>query len=259
MVGLLAGLFAWKQYWVMLESSLGGDLMRAQLVLKNIVLLTAVLILTYGLYVPKSWRRAAVVVGPLALLPFATLAVLALRHPEAMAWLGDGWSSGPTPRAFEFAFDGLILTILAVGATYGAHTLSWLRRQVTEARQLGQYRLKRRIGTGGMGEIYLAEHQLLKRPCAVKLIRPGDADRPAGAGTVRARGPPHRHALAPEYRRGLRLRPGRERDLLLRHGVPAGPEPGRAGRAITAPCRRRGWYTCSARSAGRSARRTWRA
>ena len=146
--------------------------------LKNIVLLTAVLILTYGLYVPKSWRRAAVVVGPLALLPFATLAVLALRHPEAMAWLGDGWYSGPTPRAFVFAFDGLILIILAVGATFGAHTISRLRRQVAEARQLGQYRLRRRIGAGGMGEVYLAEHQLLKRPCAVKLIRPGCADDP---------------------------------------------------------------------------------
>ncbi len=178
MVGLLAGVFAWKQYRVMLESSVGGDVMRTQLVLKNIVLLIAVLILTYGLYVPKSWRRAAVVVGPLALLPFATLAVLALRHPEAMAWLGNGWFSGPAPRAFEFAFDGLILIILAVGATYGAHTISWLRREVAEARRLGQYHLRRRLGSGGMGEVYLAEHLLLKRPCAVKLIRPGDATDP---------------------------------------------------------------------------------
>jgi serine/threonine-protein kinase len=29
-----------------------------------------------------------------------------------------------------------------------------------------------------MGEVYLAEHVLLKRPCAVKLIRPGFADTP---------------------------------------------------------------------------------
>ena len=29
-----------------------------------------------------------------------------------------------------------------------------------------------------MGEVYLAEHQLLKRPCAIKLIRPGSAGDP---------------------------------------------------------------------------------
>ena len=37
------------------------------------------------------------------------------------------------------------------------------------ARELGQYQLKRSLGAGGMGEVYLAEHRLLKRPCAVKL------------------------------------------------------------------------------------------
>ena len=42
----------------------------------------------------------------------------------------------------------------------------------------GPYRLRERIGTGGMGEVYLAEHVLLKRPCAIKLIRPGRAAEP---------------------------------------------------------------------------------
>src|SRR6185312_7224850 len=63
-------------------------------------------------------------------------------------------------------------------STFGARTMSRLRRQAAEARQFGQYRLRRRLGSGGMGEVYLAEHQLLKRPCAVKLIRPDAATDP---------------------------------------------------------------------------------
>ena len=37
---------------------------------------------------------------------------------------------------------------------------------------LGRYRLIEKLGGGGMGEVWLAKHQLLKRPAAVKLIRP---------------------------------------------------------------------------------------
>jgi serine/threonine-protein kinase len=39
--------------------------------------------------------------------------------------------------------------------------------------------LKGRLGAGAMGEVFLAEHRFLKRPCAIKLIRPeraGDAN-----------------------------------------------------------------------------------
>jgi len=42
-------------------------------------------------------------------------------------------------------------------------------------RQIGQYRLQRLLGSGGMGEVYLAEHPLIKRPCAIKIIRPDKA------------------------------------------------------------------------------------
>ena len=46
------------------------------------------------------------------------------------------------------------------------------------AREIGGYRLKNRLGGGGVGDVWLAEHALLKRPAAVKLIkRPsGDVD-----------------------------------------------------------------------------------
>ncbi len=37
--------------------------------------------------------------------------------------------------------------------------------------EMGQYVLKEKLGGGGMGEVFLAEHRLLKRPCAIKLIR----------------------------------------------------------------------------------------
>jgi serine/threonine-protein kinase len=175
MVAMLACRLVIVEYRLILEFSLIDDRMMAQLTLKNIVLLTSILILTSGLHVPKSWRRAALMVGPLALLPFATLLVLYLRYPDAMGWLKQGWlRNQETPRLALLGFDALILLILAVGATFGTRTITRLRRQVAEARQLGQYRLLQRIGAGGMGEVYLAEHQLLKRPCAVKLVRQGE-------------------------------------------------------------------------------------
>lgn len=39
-----------------------------------------------------------------------------------------------------------------------------------EVRELGSYRLLRCIGEGGMGEVWLAEHRLLARPAAIKLV-----------------------------------------------------------------------------------------
>ncbi|MEO1983890.1 MAG: serine/threonine-protein kinase [Fuerstiella sp.] len=41
--------------------------------------------------------------------------------------------------------------------------------------RLGPYVLKSKLGSGGMGEVFLAEHQLMKRQCAVKLIHPRQA------------------------------------------------------------------------------------
>ncbi len=58
-IAVMASRLAFVQHRLMLIYSLRDDRMMAQLTMKNIVLLTSILILTYGLYVPKSWRRCA--------------------------------------------------------------------------------------------------------------------------------------------------------------------------------------------------------
>jgi serine/threonine protein kinase len=45
------------------------------------------------------------------------------------------------------------------------------RRARKEARELGSYRLVEKLGAGGMGEVWRAEHRLLARQAAIKLIR----------------------------------------------------------------------------------------
>src|SRR5262249_17409190 len=72
----------------------------------------------------------------------------------------------------------LTMVVGAVAAVFGTHLINTLRRDAFEAKQLGQYRLLTRLGTGGMGEVYLAEHRMLKRPCAIKLIRAEQAGDP---------------------------------------------------------------------------------
>src|SRR5262249_12966466 len=72
----------------------------------------------------------------------------------------------------------LLMGIASASAIVGVWTIHALRDEMHRAKQLGQYKLKRLIGAGGMGEVYLAEHLLMKRPCAIKVIRPEKAGDP---------------------------------------------------------------------------------
>jgi serine/threonine protein kinase len=88
---------------------------------------------------------------------------------------------------------------IAVGL---AIVLAWnlvrMRRQVARsraearsaearARELGSYRLVARLGAGGMGEVWRAEHRLLARSAAIKLIRPEAMHDPSSVDEVHER------------------------------------------------------------------------
>jgi serine/threonine-protein kinase len=130
-----------------------------------------VLIFCYALFIPNTWRRAAVVIGLFALAPML-LNAFAYGVDQGFASLVDGHFRGALTEQM------LKMTLAAMVGIVGVHTIGALRREAFVAKQLGQYRLKRLIGSGGMGEVWLAEHQMMKRPCAVKVIRPEKAGDP---------------------------------------------------------------------------------
>jgi serine/threonine-protein kinase len=126
------------------------------------------LIVGYGIFIPNTWQRCAAVVGAV------TLAAVALH---GFVCLGD---PAVTPLMAGVLMLSTVwwLAFASALAVFGSHRIERLRREAVAARRLGQYRLKEMIGAGGMGEVYLAEHVLLRRPCAVKLIRPERAGDP---------------------------------------------------------------------------------
>ncbi|HET8624668.1 MAG TPA: serine/threonine-protein kinase [Gemmatimonadales bacterium] len=70
---------------------------------------------------------------------------------------------------FSLVFPYLVVLVIAYSVSSVVYGLG---AEVRKARELGSYRLAERLGSGGMGEVWRAEHRMLARPAAIKLIRP---------------------------------------------------------------------------------------
>jgi serine/threonine-protein kinase len=120
-----------------------------------------ILIVMYGVFIPNTWKRCALVVGLMALTPLVLTAATCACCHSLSGYVGQA------------VLDMTITLGTGVAvAIFGSYKISELQQEAREARKLGQYQLTRRLGVGGMGEVYLGEHVLLRRACAIKLIRP---------------------------------------------------------------------------------------
>jgi eukaryotic-like serine/threonine-protein kinase len=76
-------------------------------------------------------------------------------------------------EAMRWIFRALMLA-MAIAIFYSLYTwirMLRLRATIGAGRRLGAYQLSHKLGSGGMGVVYAAQHSLLQRMAAVKLIR----------------------------------------------------------------------------------------
>jgi serine/threonine-protein kinase len=167
--GFTAAVLAIRQFDAMLSWAARGNEAAFVAVSKDTMISSIILMFAYAMLIPNSWRGAWPFVLGIAACPIACEMVVFLRHPEVFRLvLRVAALRRSGQNALQMATAGVL-------ATYGAHLVNTLRIRAIEARQMNQYRLGEKIGAGGMAEVHLAEHRMLKRPCAIKLIRPAQA------------------------------------------------------------------------------------
>jgi len=129
--------------------------------------LALVLILTY-IFVMRA-----------ALIPSSATRTAALTGVVVVPLIGVAWYGrtelGQTAQvigvntAFLIAWWGTT----TASATLISHVIWGLRTEVREARKIGRYTLEEKLGEGGMGVVFRASHARLRRPVAIKMLRPG--------------------------------------------------------------------------------------
>ncbi len=120
----------------------------------------------------QRWRAGLVFVGvPAAMYPAVMLAAAAVSD-EVRAQLSHG------STLLVFALNTMFVASAAFLVIWHGHLVWGLQRRVFESRSIGKYRLRRRIGRGGMGDVWAAYHRGLQREVALKFLKVESARKP---------------------------------------------------------------------------------
>jgi serine/threonine-protein kinase len=79
-----------------------------------------------------------------------------------------GTPAPPAARWVEFFFANFLFAAFAIFLSRYVYSLGC---DMNKAREMGSYKLVELLGAGGMGEVWRAEHRMLARPAAIKLVR----------------------------------------------------------------------------------------
>jgi hypothetical protein len=121
---------------------------------------TMPLVMVRAALIPSAALRTLVITTVAAAPGFIVGGIVPLSSHTSRAGVGDVLDIG-------------IWWIIQVAvATLTSRIIYGLRQRVRQAEELGQYRLEEKIGQGGVGVVYRANHVLLRRPTAVKLLAP---------------------------------------------------------------------------------------
>ena len=118
-----------------------------------------ILILVYSMIAPSTARRTL-------------QASLVAASMDPLCYLGASLAGLPAPSAVSAFILCWPNYACAVIAMLPSRVLQRIRRRLREAQELGSYHLVELLGRGGMGEVWRAEHRLLARDAAIKLVRP---------------------------------------------------------------------------------------
>ncbi len=128
-----------------------------------------------AVFVPSTARHTAML-GLLIGVPLVGMMALHYRDVNPAMWRMVGYDTRGFERSTIIISTALMTTMwwtLTVGlSSIACYVIHRLRSEVSSIRSLGQYQLERKLGEGSMGVVYQATHGMLKRPTAVKLLRP---------------------------------------------------------------------------------------